>query len=159
MLLIGGFAIRTCGVIMCARESDIPFIEVVEGGSAIMEGNWYQSLGSNHLEIFFFTIARKKKRPKKSMRCIVYIFLYMTWYDIWYLISDYVILTNIWYLIWLGYPIALFSGQFHVWFGNYAGLFLWGYDPFQRPYRFRHLQFRCLKSWKLGDGNVYPLVI
>jgi hypothetical protein len=49
MLLIGGFAIRTCGVTICARESDIPFIEVVEGGSAIMEGNWYQSLGSDHL--------------------------------------------------------------------------------------------------------------
>ena len=66
MLLIGGFAIRTCGVIMCARESDIPFIEVVEGGSAIMEGNWYQSLGSNHLEIFFLLSPEKKKGQRKA---------------------------------------------------------------------------------------------
>ena len=70
MLLIGGFAIRTCGVTICARESDIPFIEVVEGGSAIMEGNWYQSLGSDHL-------PEKKAKEKHEMHC-VYIYIYMT---------------------------------------------------------------------------------
>ena len=40
MLLIGGFAmLDTCGVIMCARESDIP-LEAIAGG-----GGWLCDYG------------------------------------------------------------------------------------------------------------------